>query len=56
MPTVPPAVADWCDDGAFARLVLAEHGHVHDLLDDVTSLLRPDLAEAVRATLDAWGV
>lgn len=49
-------LASWLDDGAFARLVLANLGPVEDLLADLHHLLRPDVHARVLDTVATWGL
>jgi hypothetical protein len=55
-PLVDPALAEWLDDGAFARLVLSTWPDLVDLHDAVLAVLPADAGTAVDVALDTWGV
>ncbi len=49
-------LAGWLDDGAFARLVLANLAPLEDLLADLHHLLRPDVHARLLDTFATWGL
>lgn len=49
-------LAGWLDDGAFARLVLANLGPLEDLLADLHHLVRPEVHARMVDTVAAWGL
>jgi hypothetical protein len=55
-PPLPSDIAQWMDDGMFARWVLAELPELADLASAVDALLPPALATAVARTVTATGV
>jgi hypothetical protein len=52
--TTTPELAEWMDDGLYARVHLAPYPPVDDLLDLLDSLLNPSLAARLRAVVRAW--
>ncbi len=53
---ISPEAATWMDDAMFARELLAERLAVPVLLDDLESMVRRGVADAVREVLVEWGV
>jgi len=52
LPDLPPqAIADWMDDGMYARWLLSSFPALDDLLDACDNLLPEALAERVRTTV-----
>lgn len=47
-------LADWMDDGLFARWVLAEHASLDDLLERASAVLPTALVERVRDRIGVW--
>ena len=52
----PADLAGWLDDGAFARMVMARFGPLHDLVVDLHELLPHDVYEQLVETVSAWGL
>lgn len=50
-PIVPPDLAAWMDDGAFARWLIGALPPLNDLLAMTDSLLAPEVAHAVRTAI-----
>ncbi len=48
---LPPRVAEWLDEGAFARWCMADTPDPDDVLDDLTDLLDPRLFERIVESL-----
>ena len=52
----PAELAGWLDDGAFARMTMAQFGPLHDLVVDLHELLAHDVYEQLVETVAAWGL
>ena len=53
-PDIPPAWAEWLDDGAFSRWVLQSLPDLHDLVATVCELLSGRVGRRVASTVRAW--
>jgi hypothetical protein len=53
---VPPAWADWLDDGAFSRLARGGLPDLPDVAAAVIELVPVPVGDQVRSVLDAWGI
>lgn len=53
---IPPAVAEWLDDGAFSRWVLGDFPPLPALMEAVAATTPPSVARRVRAALRGWNL
>lgn len=54
--SIDPALADWMDDGMFARWILEPFGPTLGLVDELCDRLAVPVARAVRRVVDAWAL